>query len=163
LKDLEHSNIVRLYEIYHPPLNTQQQSQQQQSKVYFVSELCSGGSLQSVLELFGPNKTFDYITAKFFISQIIHAISYLHARGICHRNISLQNILFSKPIGNDLINCNFMLNNIKLVNFSTALIFRKRLPLVRPVGDMYIRAPEVNGLRIPNRLYIYIYCFWIGI
>ena len=132
-------------------MNTQQQQQQtqhlQQSKVYFVSELCSGGSLQNLIQLFHPHP-LDYLTAKFFISQLLHAITYLHARGICHRNISLQNILLSKPIGQDISNCNFMLNNIKLVNFSNAIIFRKKIPLSRPVGDMYIRAPEVIFMSI---------------
>ena len=81
LKDVDHTNIVRLFEVYR---NANAQ--------YFVLELCSGGHLGQVLKD-KPDGRLDEGIAKTYIMQICQAIAHCHNHGICHRDIKLQNIL----------------------------------------------------------------------
>ena len=37
------------------------------------------------------------------LSQVLHAVAYMHARNICHRDIKLENILFKTKANNSPI------------------------------------------------------------
>lgn len=76
----------------------------QRSTIFLVTELITSGSLQQILLLCsvadGPRQFLPLPmgAVKAYTKQILLAISYLHERGIVHRDISAQNIMV-KPDG----------------------------------------------------------------
>lgn len=58
--------------------------------VYIFQEWVSGGSVQSMLEQFGP---FQIGVVKAYTIQILSGLKYLHDNGIVHRDIKGGNIL----------------------------------------------------------------------
>lgn len=122
LKDVEHTNIVRLFEVY-----TSSVAQ------FFVMELCTGGHLGQVLKD-KPEGRLDIETARQYIIQITRALDHCHSHGICHRDIKLQNILLES---------NNKDAQIKLVDFGNAARFRGICPMTKIVGTTYTAAPEV--------------------
>lgn len=122
LKDIEHTNVVRLYEVYSSP-----------TALYFVMELCTGGHLGQVLRA-SPEGKLDEDVAMEYILQLTRAIGHCHHHGICHRDVKLQNILLESSSKEA---------QIKLVDFGNGARFRNQLPLTKVVGTTYTAAPEV--------------------
>ena len=79
LKNLEHPNIMKVYESFVDDKN-----------FYIVSELCDQGHLLSKLEKL---ERMDQIVVKFLMGQILNAVAYLHAKKILHGDIKLENVL----------------------------------------------------------------------
>ena len=79
LKNLEHPNIMKIYESFVFDNN-----------YYIVSELCDQGHLLSKMEKLGK---MDQIVVKFLMEQIFNAVAYLHSKNILHGDIKLENIL----------------------------------------------------------------------
>lgn len=124
LKDVDHANIVRLFEVYDCPTH-----------VYFVMELCSGGHLGELLARQAPNKCLPEPWAKQIIRQLVSAVAHLHGRGICHRDIKLQNILMEHSVNKSA--------QIKLIDFGYGSRFIGALPMRTKCGTPYTTAPEV--------------------
>ena len=55
-------------------------------------EYCEGGNLLNYLS---EKKQLTENESRAIFQQIIDAIYYLHQVGVCHRNLNLENILFS--------------------------------------------------------------------
>lgn len=68
-----HTLIVQLYYTF-----------QDSSSLYFVLDLAERGNLLECLESIGP---FPVDVARFYASEIIIAVSYLHEKGVLHRDI----------------------------------------------------------------------------
>ena len=79
LKNLEHPNIMKVYESFVDNHN-----------YYIVSELCDQGHLLSKLEKIGK---MDQIVVKFLMDQIFNAVAYLHSKNIMHGDLKLENVL----------------------------------------------------------------------
>jgi calcium-dependent protein kinase len=123
LKDVDHANIVRLFEVYDTPTH-----------VYFVMELCSGGHLGELLAK-QSGKCLPEDWAKQIIRQLVSAVAHLHGRGICHRDIKLQNILMEHSMNKSA--------QIKLIDFGYGSRFIGALPMRTKCGTPYTTAPEV--------------------
>ena len=82
LKNLEHINIMKVYECFVDNNN-----------YYIVSELCDQGHLLSKLEKLGK---MDQIVVKYLMDQIFNAVAYLHSKNILHGDIKLENVLLRK-------------------------------------------------------------------
>ena len=82
LKNLEHPNIMKVYESFVDNNN-----------YYIVSELCDQGHLLSKMEKLGK---MDPIVVKFLMDQILNAVAYLHSKNILHGDIKLENVLLYK-------------------------------------------------------------------
>jgi len=122
MKDTDHTNIVRVYEMYHKP-----------ATLYFVMELCTGGHLGQVLKQNGG--VLEVGVARQYISQLTSAIAHCHHLGITHRDVKLQNILLESS-NKDA--------QIKLVDFGNSARFTQAsLPFRKIVGTTYTAAPEV--------------------
>jgi serine/threonine protein kinase len=82
MKDLRHPNIVQ-YEDYHT----------HGDYAYIIMEIVTGGELSTYMHKRGPvpEPMVQTITR-----QILHALAYLHARGITHRDIKPDNILIAE-------------------------------------------------------------------
>lgn len=140
LKDIEHGNIARLYEVYIAP-----------SAMFFVTDLCTGtsspppspptcadwssvgGHLGATLKA-TPHGFLEEAVAKRYIYQILGAVIHCHNHGLCHRDIKLQNILKENNSDNA---------QVKLIDFGNAVRFFGKVPLSKVVGTTYTAAPEV--------------------
>jgi serine/threonine protein kinase len=76
---LNHENVIKLYWTF-----------QTSKELFFVMELCTGGELFYHLQV---KETFTEPQAKFYISQVVKAISHLHERGIVYRDLKPENLL----------------------------------------------------------------------
>ena len=97
---LNHQNIVEYYGI-----------EVHRDKVYIFQEYCDGGSLKDLLE-HGRIEQEEVIMN--YACQILEGLSYLHGRGIVHRDIKPDNILLTSDAG-----------IIKLVDFGAAKIIAR--------------------------------------
>ena len=121
LKECDHINITRIFEMY-----------RKKNALYFVMELHTGGHLgQAVLNHRGP---LPQEKARAYILQLTQAIAHCHHRGICHRDIKLQNIVLENK-GAEA--------QIKLLDFGNATRFVGNTPMNKLVGTTYTCAPEV--------------------
>ena len=79
LKNLEHPNIMKLYEFF-----------EDEENYYMVSEYCDQGDL---FEKMQKLSWMTEIVVKFLMEQILNAIAYLHSKGVIHGDIKLENIM----------------------------------------------------------------------
>jgi serine/threonine protein kinase len=105
---------------------------QDEQSTYFVSELFSGG------ELFGhvsASRRFDEATARKYARQVIEGVASLHACGIAHRDISLENLV----LGAD--------DEVRIIDFGLAVTISTAgfaQEMYRgAVGKKFYRAPEM--------------------
>jgi len=122
LKDVDHTNIVGLFSVY----DTLEQ-------VGFVLELCTGGHLGTLVERKSGRQVSEE-QAQNLIRQLLSAVTHMHDRGICHRDIKLQNILLENGSPNA---------QIKLIDFGFGTRFIGATPLRTRCGTPYTTAPEV--------------------
>ena len=80
---LDHPNIVRLEEVY-----------ESHSEIYLVQELCLGGELFDRLDE-QPDYHYTEAECARLVRQMLCAVRYLHSKGIIHRDLKLENFLFS--------------------------------------------------------------------
>jgi len=81
LIELEHPNIVHLYEYY-----------QDAEGLYLVQEYCAGGTLEERLEARGGRLDGD--EAAIVLRQMLRAILCCHANGLFHRDLKPDNFVF---------------------------------------------------------------------
>ncbi|KAH7728601.1 CAMK protein kinase [Aphelenchoides avenae] len=77
---VRHPHLCRSFDVYEP----------NPTKVIIVSEYCEGGTL---LHLVLRKKRIEEPNAARMYRQLCEAVHYLHARGVAHRDIKLENIL----------------------------------------------------------------------
>ena len=82
LRECEHPKIMKIFDLMYDKVN-----------YYVISELLSGGPVISRLKVaksgFSESKTF------IIIRQLMDALNYLHQRNIAHRDLKLENLLFT--------------------------------------------------------------------
>ena len=79
LKKLDHPNIMKIYEFFIDDNN-----------FYIISDFCDQGDLLGKLEKLGK---MNEIVVKFYMDQILNAVSYLHSKNVLHGDIKLENLL----------------------------------------------------------------------
>ena len=131
---LDHPNIVRLFEVFEDDKN-----------FYLIMELCNGGNLVSRMK---DNK-YKEKAAAVLMEQIVSAIAYCHEKGICHRDLKPQNVLFCDESPN---------SPVKVVDFGIGKIFDPSLANLQDelkeekpafkkmdsqIGTIYFMSPEI--------------------
>lgn len=58
---------------------------------FIVQELASGGELFDVIVMTG---SFSEEVARYYFSQLMDALNYMHTAGVCHRDLKPENVLF---------------------------------------------------------------------
>ena len=82
-----------LIEARHPFIVQLHWTFQTRLHLYFVLEFCPGGELYYHLARVGR---FDENSARFYFSEILLGLEYLHAGNILHRDLKLENILLDE-------------------------------------------------------------------
>ena len=124
-EQLEHPHIVRVLDLFEDDAN-----------IYIVMEYISGGNL---LDMMTRDKVCK-ITEKeigSMIHQIMLALNYMHARGIIHRDLKLENILVQQPLDQDKPPM------IKLCDFGFACFKELNQSQGLRLGSPHYMAPEV--------------------
>eukprot|EP00347_Sterkiella_histriomuscorum_P010575 403375751 len=99
-------------------------------KLFIVSEYCSGGDMRALI----ANKVrLSESEARLYLAEILVAIETLHANGIIHRDIKLDNILLDKD------------GHIKMTDFGLSKegMFEKKLTNTMLGGGRSYQIPEV--------------------
>lgn len=123
-----------LFELDHPNILHFKNFVQDDKALYVVSELCEGGDLFQAVVKKSNVRSFSEEEAGRILQQLLDALEYLHSRNICHRDIKLDNILFS----------NRRKLQIKLVDFDLAIKHTEQdTPLSNLAGTYHYMAPEV--------------------
>ena len=83
MKELKHPCVISMHDI----VDTN-------DAMHMILEYMEGGDLLHRI-LKGPNKCLTEPTAKLFFYQMVHAVKYLHTKGITHRDLKPDNILLA--------------------------------------------------------------------
>ena len=125
MKKLDHPNLVALYEVLDNPSS---------ESLILVIEWCPGGTIMS---LNTPTTATPLPENKcwLYFRDLILGVEYLHSRGVCHRDIKVDNVL----LGNNDV--------VKISDFGVSEIFDlhddKSDGFVRPVGSPAYMSPEL--------------------
>uniref|UniRef100_A0A7S1F3R7 non-specific serine/threonine protein kinase n=1 Tax=Noctiluca scintillans TaxID=2966 RepID=A0A7S1F3R7_NOCSC len=120
MKDLDHPNICKLLGTF-----------EEKSTMYFIMELCEGG------EVFDRIITNGFINEKLtadIVGQVVAALAYAHQRGIAHRDVKPENVVFCSKSVDD--------TRVKLIDWGLAMSF-VGTPMRSAVGSFTYAAPEV--------------------
>eukprot|EP00591_Stephanopyxis_turris_P004121 CAMPEP_0195512890 /NCGR_PEP_ID=MMETSP0794_2-20130614/4684_1 /TAXON_ID=515487 /ORGANISM="Stephanopyxis turris, Strain CCMP 815" /LENGTH=624 /DNA_ID=CAMNT_0040640771 /DNA_START=74 /DNA_END=1948 /DNA_ORIENTATION=+ len=119
LRDLDHPNTVQLFETFAV-----------KRKIWIVTDLCSGGDLGTRIRKVNMTETDSVLV----VEQILRAIAYMHKRNVCHRDIKLENIMYSDDSPDALV---------KLIDFGLSNKFAKGEKMLKACGTAYTAAPEI--------------------
>lgn len=122
--EVSHPHVVRIEEVYESP-----------TEIFIVQELCTGGELFDRLEELTEGRYTESLCAK-LVSQMLSAVSYLHKAGITHRDLKLENFLFTSMDPS---------SELRLIDFGLSKHFETGERLCDCVGTPYTVAPEVIG------------------
>lgn len=117
LSSLSHPNIVRYFLFTEDNLN-----------FYIFMELCMGRTLLDKLNQEG--KLVDDQVRPIF-GQLASAISYLHNRGIAHRDLKLENVIVDNT------------NKVKIIDFGLSNYIEENQLLTTYCGSLHYASPEV--------------------
>ena len=129
LKNINHPNILRLFEFYESP-----------TAFYMISELCKYGELYDRIK-----RGFSERELSIILYQIFQALDYCHDNNIVHRDLKLENILVNniEKVYDDISKKEIELFWVKLIDFGTAKMFVRNRNERAIIGTSYYIAPEV--------------------
>ncbi|CAD8119762.1 unnamed protein product [Paramecium sonneborni] len=120
LKNLDHPNVVKLYELY-----------QDSNNYYLITEYLCGGEL---FERIKKMNSFSEKRASDLMRQILMAVVYCHDQKIVHRDLKPENVLFSGTEPEALL---------KVIDFGCSRRFNTQKNMTKRLGTPYYIAPEV--------------------
>lgn len=126
MKELDHPNVIKLKQSFYTP------AENEDLYLNVVMEYIPE-TLSKMIRHFHKSKlNFDMLTIKLYAFQLLKSINYIHALGICHRDIKPQNILIDPRN-----------NVVKLCDFGSAKKLIKGDANVAYICSRYYRAPEL--------------------
>jgi len=122
LQHLDHPNIVRIFESF-----------EHKRQIYLVMEYCCGGDLYERCDPYSEQDTARIVT------KLLSAVAYMHLKGVVHRDLKFENILFENKRKDA---------NIKIIDFGLSKKFKQTkhgnsLVMTELVGTLYTMAPQV--------------------
>ncbi|KAL4450456.1 hypothetical protein ABPG74_019354 [Tetrahymena malaccensis] len=121
IKSLDHPNICKFLETYMDKEN-----------IYLVMEYCAGGTLK---ELIYSQNNNEFAVAK-IMQKLFWAVNYMHNNNIVHRDLKLENVIFSTT--------NPATSDIKIIDFGLSKkVHDKQKRRHTKVGSFNYMAPEV--------------------
>ncbi|CAK9082999.1 Calcium-dependent protein kinase 2 (PfCDPK2) [Durusdinium trenchii] len=128
LSRLDHPYVVRMHESF-----------QSAGSLHLVLEMCQGGELYNLLvRKIKEEDGLEEVTGQIFFRQMLHAVGYLHAGRIVHRDVKPENFLVSGDTDRpeELV--------LKLCDFGTATVLTQQKPRsMVNIGTLSYTAPEV--------------------
>lgn len=111
LKNIEHSNIIKLYEI-----------KQTVNNFYLVFDFCNGGTLSDCLKnhMNKTGKPLSEEMSQYVLRKVVNGLHYLHKNKIIHRDLKLDNILVQFFSEEDKKSNNLLRSEIKIIDFGFA-------------------------------------------
>ena len=82
---MDHPNVVRLREVFYG-----------KQRIYLIMDECSGGELFDLLDRQPGHHCTEGFTAR-VVLQMLSALRYMHAHGVMHRDLKLENWLLASP------------------------------------------------------------------
>lgn len=119
LKEISHPNIIKFIEKIYSNYT-----------IYLILECANGITLKSYMKN-QPNQRLNELKTKKIFIQLISALSYLHNKNICHRDIKLENIIINEKM------------NIKIIDLGLGIHFHPNKKLNLYCGTPYFMAPEI--------------------
>ena len=120
LRNLDHPNIVKIYEYF-----------EDDKRFYIVTDHIQGGELFD--EIINRGK-FGERDAAVLMKQLLSCIAYCHSHQIMHRDLKPENVLLEATKEFD---------QIKVIDFGTALRYKPGQSFKETIGTPYYIAPEV--------------------
>lgn len=131
----EHENINQIQQVFYNINDTGIVTK------YIISELGEGDIFNYIKQ---QNFKICENTAKHIIKQMTNAIDYLHKKNICHRDIKLENFIYSKINYDKSIHYKNI--KVKLIDFEFAVDCNNFVMSGRTGTISYI-APEIYNLK----------------
>lgn len=119
LKKLSHKNIIKLHHTF-----------MEGKDICMIMEYAGGGELLQRIEENGP---MDEVVAHNLMMQLVNAISYCHTRGMVHRDLKMENVLFKDTVT----------NQIRVVDFGIAGVCDSKKKDKVDAGSLAYMPPEV--------------------
>mmetsp|Transcript_38648 Transcript_38648/g.98854 ORF Transcript_38648/g.98854 Transcript_38648/m.98854 type:complete len:378 (+) Transcript_38648:371-1504(+) len=120
LTQIDHPNCIKLFAVYLT-----------ERKVYIVTELVDGGEL---LDRVTEKGNYSESDAVHIFKQILEGVAYLHARGIVHRDLKLENLIMQNDRDD---------SPVKIADFGLSKFFDRETLLQTMCGSPQYVAPEV--------------------
>lgn len=117
-RHLTHKNIVTLFEVFEDSRNC-----------YIVMEYCGKGDLLNFVRNKGRLREYE---AREIFKQLVEGTNYMHAQGVLHRDLKLENVLL-----------NSALNTVKLCDFGISRFVEIGVPMHEQCGTPAYLAPEI--------------------
>jgi len=134
MKQLNHTNVVALKDHFLQSSDKVREDGKVEEETYLnlVLEYVPD-TVAKVIRLHTKARTLpSMLTVKLYVYQMCRSLAYLHACGICHRDIKPQNLLVDSK--------NYIL---KLCDFGSAKALIPGEPSVAYICSRYYRAPEL--------------------
>lgn len=127
---MDHPHVARLVDVYEDT---------EAGQMLFVMECCEGGELLTRAK---EKKIYPEVDAAHAIWQMLLAMNYIHAQGIVHRDVKLENFLYEKKDE----------DHIKLIDFGFSRILARGEEMKgQGCGSMEYTAPEVFEQRFSSQ------------
>jgi serine/threonine protein kinase len=125
LKRIKHQNIVQFYDYM-----------ESKDRLFIITERLDGGELFDYILDNGPlSEGF----ARQILFGVFSAVAYLHERGVVHRDIKAENLIFCKDVNGDIA--------LKLIDFGFSTVLRHAMTGSFMGTGGYI-APEIRQNKI---------------
>jgi serine/threonine protein kinase len=138
LQGLKHENIVNIIGYGSDGHVKKPSGREINNLVYILLEFVSGGLLFDVCQSLG---SMGEVTGRYFLSQMLDVLDYMHGKGVVHRDLKLENILVDEKM------------NLKVADFGFAT-FRKVHSLKSYRGTMTYMAPEIKEGKVYDGMQI---------
>ena len=110
LRCLHHENVVRFLKEF---------AVDETKSFYILLEYCDGGDLDHEQNMM-PGRRFRVPVARYYFKQVMAGVTYIHSKGIAHRDIKLPNVLLQ-------INPDGQGKTAKVADFGlSSIAYRKR-------------------------------------
>lgn len=128
LKNLNHVGIIRMHDFGDAGQVVKPSGRIISNLVFIVMEYVEGGLLFDLCQTMGA---MGEDSGRFFMSQMIDSLDYMHNLRCCHRDLKLENILVDKEL------------NLKIADFGFAC-YKSIENLKSYRGTMTYMAPEIK-------------------
>ena len=127
LKELDHPNVIKLRHYFYTP-------GEKQDEIYLncVMDFIPDTLSRVIRQYYKSKTSMPMLLVKLYSYQMLRSLAYIHAIGICHRDIKPQNVLVN-PTN----------HVIKMCDFGSAKKLVKGEPNISYICSRYYRAPEL--------------------